>query len=33
MKLETSNLAQRWMTVNTNEKNAKLYQKGSWGVT
>ena len=31
MKLETSNLAQRWTTVSTNEKNAKLGQKGSCG--
>jgi len=30
--LETSNLAQKWMAVNTNEKNAKLGQKEScWG--
>ena len=31
--LETSNLAQRWTAVSTNEKNAKLGQKGSGGVT
>ena len=31
MKLETTNLAQRWTTVSTNEKNAKLGQKGSLG--
>ena len=32
IKLETSNLAQRWMTVSTKEKkNAKLGQKGSCG--
>ena len=31
MKLETSNLAQRWMTVSTNEKMEKLGQKGSCG--
>ena len=30
MKLETSNLAQRWMAVNTN-KNAILGQNGSCG--
>ena len=31
MKLETSNLAHRWMAVSTNEKNAKLGQKRSLG--
>ena len=32
MKLEISNLAQKWMAVSTNvEKNAKLGQKGSCG--
>ena len=31
MKLETSNLAQRWMAVSTKEKNAKLGQKESCG--
>ena len=32
LKLETSNLAQRWMAVSTNEKNPKLGQKGDkWG--
>ena len=31
MKLETSNLAQRWTAVSTNEKNSKLGQKGSCG--
>ena len=31
MKLEISNLAQRWMAVSTNEKNAKLGEKGSRG--
>ena len=31
LKLETSNLAQKWMAVSTNEKNAKLGQKGSCG--
>ena len=31
LKLETSNLAQRWTTVSANEKNAKLGQKGSCG--
>ena len=31
IKLETSNLAQRWTTVSTNENNAKLGQKGSCG--
>ena len=29
MKLEISNLAQRWMAVSTNKQNAKLGQKGS----
>ena len=29
MKLETSNLAQRWTTVSTNEKSAKLGHVGS----
>ena len=29
IKLETSNLAPRWTTVSTNEKNAKLVQKES----
>jgi len=29
LKLETSNLAQRRMAVSSNEKNAKLGQKGS----
>ena len=33
IKLETSNLAQRCMAVSTNEKNAKLGQKGHVGVT
>ena len=33
MKLETSNLAHRWMAMSTNEKNAKLRQNGSRGVT
>ena len=32
LKLETSNLAQRWKAVSTDEKNAKLGQKGSRGV-
>ena len=31
LKLETSNLAERWRAVSTNEKNAKLGQKGSCG--
>ena len=31
MKLETSYLAQRWEAVSTNEKIAKLGQKGSCG--
>ena len=31
MKLETLNLAQRWTAVSTNEKNAKLGQKGCVG--
>ena len=31
LKLETSNLAHTWMAVSTNEKNAKLCQKGSRG--
>ena len=31
IRLETSNLAPRWTTVITNEKNAKLVQKGSCG--
>ena len=32
IKIETSNLAPRWTTVSTNEKNAKLGQKEScWG--
>ena len=31
LKLKTSNLAQRWKAVSTNEKNAKLGQKGSRG--
>ena len=31
MKLETSNLAQRWIAVSNNQKNAKLGQKGSRG--
>ena len=31
LKLVTSNLAQKWMAVSTNEKNAKLDQKGSCG--
>ena len=33
LKLETSNLAQRWMAVSTNEKNAKLGQMGHVEVT
>jgi len=33
MKLETSNLTQIWRKVSTYEKNAKLYKKGSRGVT
>jgi len=31
LKLETSNLALRWTAVSSNEKNAKLGQKGSYG--
>jgi len=31
LKLETSNLAWRQMSVTSNEKNAKLRQKGSCG--
>ena len=31
LKLETSNFALKWMAVSTNEKNAKLGQKGSRG--
>ena len=31
MKLVTSNLAQRGTAVSTNEKNAKLGEKGSYG--
>jgi len=31
LKLETSNLAQRRMTVSSNEENAKLGQTGSCG--
>jgi len=33
LKLETLNLARRWIAVSTNEENAKLGQKGSCGVT
>jgi len=33
LKLETSNLAMRGMAVSSNEKNAKLGQKGHVGVT
>jgi len=31
LKLETSNLARRWMTVSSKEENAKLGQKRSCG--
>jgi len=31
LKLETSNLARRLMAVSSNEENAKLCQKGSFG--
>ena len=31
IKLEISNLALKWTAVSTNEKNAKLRQKGSCG--
>jgi len=31
LKLETSNLARRRIAVSTNEENAKLGQKGSYG--
>ena len=31
LKLETSNLARRWIALSTNEENAKLGQKGSCG--
>jgi len=33
LKLETSNLSQKWMAVSTNEKNAKLGKKRSRGFT
>ena len=33
LNLETSNFAQTWLAVSTNEKNAKLGQKGHVGVT
>ena len=31
LKLETTNLAQKWMAVSTNEKMQKIGQKGSRG--
>ena len=33
MKLETSNLAQRWMAVNANEKMQNWVKRGHLGVT
>jgi len=33
LELETANLARRFMTSGTNERNAKLGQRGSEGVT